>query len=190
MSKNKKILFMIYALTCFIAIGVCLIVDLALTRTITWSGISIASIILGWCITLPLFLNKFQLPLSLAALSVLTFPFLWYLARVTSVHSWFPTLGVTLAAIGVVMMWLVYLVFRFFKIHILYRSAISVFITTVIASPIINHIVASYTFENVSLLNDIANIFGGVIVTAVLVILGYTKTHPDVTPNQAPNTNN
>jgi len=190
MSKNKKILFMIYALACFIAIGVCLIVDFALTRTITWSGIAIASIALGWCVTLPMFLNRFQLTLSLLTLSGLVFPFLWYIAEVTSPVSWFFKLGIPVGGIGVILMWLIYLLFRFFKIHILYKSAVSVFISTVIASPFINHIIASYTAENVSLLNDIVNIFSGITVTIILVILGYMKTHTNVTPNQAPTTNN
>ena len=141
MSHTKKILFMLFTLMCFIAVGTCLIVDFAITRTVTWSGISIASIVLGWCITFPLLLDKFQIPLALTTLSVLVFPYLWYMAKVTSVNSWFVKIGVPIGIIGVVLMWVIYLLYRFVKIHVLYKSAIAVLLSTVIASPMTNHIV-------------------------------------------------
>jgi hypothetical protein len=177
MSKAKPILFMIFTLMCFIAAGICLIVDFALTRSITWSGISIASIVLGWFIICPLLFNKFQIPLSLATLSVVIFPYLWYIARITSPVSWFSTLGIPIGIIGIAFIWIIYLLFRLIKIHILYKSAVAVFLSTVIASPIINHIVAFYTVETAPLLQDIVNIFAGITVTALLAIWGYKRTH-------------
>ena len=176
MSSTKKILFMIFTLMCFIAVGICLIVDFAITRTVTWSGISIASIALGWCITCPLLLHKFQIPLSLATLSVLIFPYLWYMARETSVDSWFVKIGVPIGIIGVVFMWIIYLLFRFIKIRILYKSAVAVFLSTVIASPVVNHIIASHFENNMLIFQDIVNIFAGITVTALLAIWGYTRS--------------
>jgi hypothetical protein len=180
MSNTKKIAFMIFTLACFIAAGVCLIVDMAITRSITWSGISIASIALGWFVILPLFLNKWQITLSLTTISILIFPFLWYIAEVTSPVSWFFGLGIPVTIISVALMWVIYLMFRFLKTHVLYKSAIIVFLSAVIVSPIINHLVASYTAETITLLSDIINIFSGITATAVLAIAGYMKKRTSV----------
>ena len=175
MLKSKKVLSMLFALMCSIAIGVCLIVDMSIAGAVTWSGIAIVSIVFGWCVSFPLLLNKNHIYLSLTAISVLTLPFLWYLAKETTTVSWFPKLGVPLGIIGLVLIWLIYLLFRFIKIHILYKMAVSIFLITVIASPIIHQIAANYTLEKTALPNDVINAFTGIIVSAILTIWAYTK---------------
>jgi len=179
MFKNKNLwfmLFMLFALVCFVAIGTCLIVDVAVTGTMTWSGLTVASILFVWCVALPFFFSKRQVAWSLSIFTVLVLPFLWYLGEETVSVSWFMKLGLPLGIMSVGLAWLMYALFRFVKIHMLYRAAVTVLLVTVVANPIIHHLVGEFTGEKAALLISIINIFSGVVAAAVLGIVGYCKT--------------
>jgi len=173
MSKNRKLIFMLFTWACFIAIGVCIIVNVAIDKQITWSAYPILSIIFGWLIVSPLVIKKYGLAISLCALMLFVFPFLYFLEKITPNHSWFAPLGVPSAIVGIIAGWLIYLLFRFLKISLWYRSAIAVFLVGVIANMIIGHYVDAFLSTESSFLNRFINIFSCVAVSALLVILGY-----------------
>jgi len=173
---NKKLIFMLFTLACFIAMGVCLIVDMAITKQITWSAYPLISIPFGWIAVSPLFIKKYGKILCPCALTLLILPYLYFLEKITPVSDWFFTLGLPSAVIGIVVGWIIYFLFRFIRINIWYKVAISVFLAGVVASPIINHFVNAYTQTEPSFLNDFINVFSCIIVSAILGILGYRKT--------------
>lgn len=175
MFKNKKLLFMLFTLACFISMGICIIVDMATSNDMTWSKIVLISILFGWFVISPVFFQKHQLILSLTVISVLTLPFLYFLEKVTPITNWFFQLGVPLYMIGIALMWILYLLFRFVKISLWYKSAISVLLVAVIASPIINQIVDNYIGYKSVFPNDLINVFTGITLSAVLAVVGYMK---------------
>ena len=77
--------------------------------------------------------------------------------------------------IGIALMWILYLLFRFEKISLWYKSAISVLLVAVIASPIINQIVDNYIGYKSIFPNDLINVFTGITLSAVLAVVGYMK---------------
>ena len=87
MFKNKKLLFMLFTLACFISMGICIIVDMATSNDMTWSKIVLISLLFGWFVISPVFFPKHQLILSLTVISVLTLPFLYFLEKVTPIRA-------------------------------------------------------------------------------------------------------
>lgn len=175
MFKNKKITFMLFTLVCFIAMGVCLIVDMAITQQITWSAYPLLSIPFGWIAITPLFIKKYGKFLCPCVLTLSVLPYLYFIEKITPVSDWFFSLGLPLAVTGIVIGWIIYFLFLFLKISTWYKAAISVFLAGVVATPITNHFVNAYAQIEPSFLNDFINIFSCVIVSAILGILGYIK---------------
>lgn len=172
-SKIKKLIFMLFTLSCFVAMGVCLIVDMAITKEITWSAYLLISIPFGWVAISSLFIKKIGRILCLCILTLSVLPYLYLIEKITPVSDWFFPLGLPVAATGIIFGWSVYFLFRFIRINIWYKSAISIFLAGVIASPVINRFVNVYTQTEPSFLNNFINIFSCIIVSAVLGILGY-----------------
>ena len=177
MLKNKKLWLRVFALGCFIAIGACVITDLAINSKITWGMYPILSIPFGFFIIVPLTAKKNGIVLSLGSLTVLILPFLYLTDKITPVKDWFYPLGLPIAVSSVIMVWSSYIILRFVKINTWYKAAIVVFMCGVIMSPITNCFIGkSNLAEGNSPLNTFINIFSCVVLTAVFGICGYMKT--------------
>lgn len=175
MLKNRKLIFMLFSLACFIAMGVCLIVDVAITHTITWAAYPLLSIPFGWMIPSSLLMKKHGIILCPCVLTILGLPYLYLLEKLTPVSDWFFPLGLPSAITGILLGWAIYGLFRFIKINIWYKAAISVLLAGVIASPVINHFVDAFTGTGPSFLSYFINIFSCVVAASVLGIIGYRK---------------
>lgn len=55
---KNKLYFSIFTAICLIAVILCVICDLAISKTLTWSLISISSITFAWLILLPSIMFK------------------------------------------------------------------------------------------------------------------------------------
>ena len=177
MLKNKKLWVMVFALSCFIAIGMCVIVDLAINSEITWGMYPILSIPFGVFIITPLFAKKNGIALALSSLTVFILPFLYLIEKITPIKEWFYPLGLPITISSIITVWILYLMLRFFKINVWYKVSIVTFVCGVIMTPITNYFISTSNFaEGNSLLNTIINIFSCVVLTAVFGIYGYTKT--------------
>ena len=177
MLKNKKLWLMVFALSCFIAIGTCVIVDLAINRKITWGMYPILSIPFGFLIITPLIAKKNGMVLSLSSLTISILPFLYLIEKITPVKEWFCPLGLPITIFSIITIWISYFILRFLKINVWYKVAIVVFICGVIMSPITNYFIsASNLAEGNSSLNTFINIFSCVVLAAVFGICGYIKT--------------
>ncbi len=113
----------------FLAIFICMIVDLAVTKQFTWSLIVIDSCVFGGCLFIPPFVNKKHgLLYSLCFLTVLIFPFLGILYRLTA-PAWLTTdvlwkMEYPIALIWILFLWLVWLLIRRVKISPWFKVAI------------------------------------------------------------------
>ena len=177
MLKNKKLWLMIFALGCFIAIGVCIIVDFAINGEITWGIYPLLSILFGFFIIAPLFAKKNGMVLSLSSVTIFIVPFLYFIEKVTLTREWFYSLGLPIAITGIITLWVLYLSLRRSKINTWYKVSIVIFVCGVIATPITNYFVSiSNIAGGNSLLNTFINIYSCVILSAVFGICGYIKT--------------
>ena len=177
-SKMRKLIFMSFSLLCFIAAGVCLIVNIAIDRQITWAAYPLISIPFGWAVLAPVLVKNRGMTFLLCSLSLLAFPYLYFLSKITPVTDWFLPLGLPSAVAGVITCWFMFFLFCFIKTNIWYKAAISVFWLGVIVSSIINYFVDIYVGDNPFRWNNLLNIFACVIAAAVLGILGYSKSNP------------
>lgn len=175
--KNRKLFFLIFTLICFIAIGVSLIVDVAINKQVTWAMYPLISVVFGWALLSSLLAKKHGIFLSLTSLTLLILPYLYFLSQITPVTDWFIPVGLPSAIAGIVAIWILFLLFRFTKINIWYKSAITVFILCVGISPAFNYFMDIYMGYEPFTLDRVISVFSCIIVTAVIGIVGYIKSN-------------
>ncbi len=125
----QNISVLVFSLLSLIGILVCLLCDRAINGTLHWSLIAISSILLGWIVLLPI-LKYWHKGLvgSLAALTVLIFPYFIALDRLLETSLLLP-IGIRMAAIGVLFLWVVFAIFLLLKKRRWLAAGISVFLT-------------------------------------------------------------
>lgn len=173
---NRKLILMIYSLSCLIAAGVCLIVNMAINQQITWAAYPLLSIVFAWVIFLPLLAKKHKITLLLFTLTVLVLPYLFLLSKITPTTDWFIPVGLPAAVIGIIASWILFPLYLFGKMNILYKSAISVFLLGFVASTVINYFVDIYLKIEPFTWDRYLSIFSCIIASAVLGMLGYMKS--------------
>lgn len=108
----NKIISVIFSATLLIATVTCMICDVALHGTYTWSLIVLDSTILAWCSILPVTMaGKRGIAASLGALTALILPFLYILCRLLDVNAVF-SIGAVMSVFSAVYLWLVFAVFH------------------------------------------------------------------------------
>jgi transcriptional regulator with XRE-family HTH domain len=170
---DSKFVFLVFTVFCFIAAGTCVIVNLAVNRGITWASYPLLSVAFGWLTITPAIFRK--LLVSLGALTITMIPFLYFLERVTPSHDWFLGLGLPIAAVSIIFIWVLYLLFRFTKINLWYKFAIATFLCGVVDNLLISYYVDTFLGTDTSFLQYAISIFSYVVVSALLLILGYMR---------------
>ena len=110
MSKNT-IISIIYTVTMVIAILVCCICDVAISGTLTWSLITLSSILLTWIASFPIvLLGKKGVLIAIVAISILIFPFMYILSILIKVKQVF-TIGAIMSIITLAFLWIIYILY-------------------------------------------------------------------------------
>jgi len=169
---DSKILFLFFTLLCFLAVGVCVIVDYEMNKQITWASYPIISVPFGWSVISLLLFKKYTI--ASCVLTVMVVPFLYFLQKATPVSDWFFKLGLPSAILGIAFFWVSYLLVRFVKIGIWYKVAITFFFGGAVISPIVNYFVGKFTENEISVFNFFINIFSCIVVSALFWSIGYT----------------
>lgn len=174
--KKCKLAFQIMSGVFLIAIVVCLIVDFAVNRKATWSGYPIFSILLAWGIISPLLMaKKHKALISIGFTSIAIFPFLLLLELLTPANNWFLALGVPIAALAVVAVWITYFVIKFLKINTWYLSAIFVAVYGLGVSNGIRLFTSRFLGDGFVSLDGIINTIACVAIAVLCVLVGYSK---------------
>lgn len=106
-TAKNKIISALYSAALLLGIGVCLICDIAITGSFTWSPIPISSIVLAWVISFPSILwGKRGMFASLLAISVFVFPYLFLLSRLVNIWEVF-SVGSAVAAASIAFLWVI-----------------------------------------------------------------------------------
>lgn len=111
-TAKRRVFPILFSAVLLIAVLVCLICDLALSGSLTWSLIPVGSIVFAWLVSFPgIVFGKRGYTVSLLALSVLAVPYLYLLSRLIHVDKVF-SLGTAMAAPSILFLWIVAAVFR------------------------------------------------------------------------------
>lgn len=172
---NRRLFFRIFTISCLVAIVVCVIVNGIIDNQITWSAYTIMSIPFGWLIISPLLIRKYGIPLSLCSIMLFVSPYLFLLEKITPVENWFIPVGLPSAVVGIITMWVFYVLFRFLRISLWYKSAIAVFLLGAAVSPVINHYVNMFLNETPTFFIRFINIFPLIVLSVLLWITGYRR---------------
>ncbi len=107
----SAVIFVIFSAAIVIGMLVCIICDIAVSGSLTWSLIPIVSMAYAWAIVFPgLIMRKGRLTASLVSASVFTVPYLYMLSVLTGVHAVF-VIGTAAAAASLIFMWIIAAVF-------------------------------------------------------------------------------
>lgn len=124
-------------------IPVCAIVDVAVTNSISWSLYPISSALFVWCLLFPiLYRGKRGILLSMLMLTVLIFPFLLVIDRISDAEGFVLRIGGVAAVIALVFLWIAILIMKGFK----KRRLVGGGIVTILAAPFCVLINASLSF--------------------------------------------
>lgn len=145
-TKFKNILSVIHATVSLLfltAVITCIICNYAVSGSLTWAWYPISSILFSWLILLPIMiLDKKGICISLAVFSILTIPFLYILEKIIGTADLIMPIGVKSSIIGIIYLWIVFLLFNKAKI----RKYISVALALLLSIPVtamINSVVDS-----------------------------------------------
>lgn len=115
MNKTNKIIFSIISSVFLIAIFTCLIVDKAISGTLSWSIIPIASIIFVYLLIIPfIYLKKNKVLFSLILLTLLIIPYM-YVLNVFINSDTFLDLSIKASIVGLIYFWILFVLFKVLK---------------------------------------------------------------------------
>lgn len=174
MTKNT-VISLIFSVTLLIGIMVCLICDIAISGNLTWSLISVSSIVFAWIISIPgLILGKKGILISLISLCVFVIPYLFLLSRLIKVKEVF-SIGAVMALASILFLWVIVAVWN----HVgKTRKLIAlgmIFLLTIPFMVIINTILSKMIAEPILDVWDMLSVFILLILAFITFICDYAK---------------
>lgn len=113
-----------FSLLLLVGIAVCAICDMAISHTFTWSLYPISSIIFAWLVFIPIIrFREKGICGSLIACSIFIAPYLYILNKLIGTSNLFLPISIRMAFIGVVYLWLVFILFKTLKARKLLATA-------------------------------------------------------------------
>jgi len=131
---------------------------------------------MGWLMFSPLLLKKHGIVLALCSLTIFVLPYLFLLEKIVPYKDWFTPLGIPSAATGMLAIWIIFLVFRFLKINLWYKSAITLFVVGVLANLAIGVYVDIYLYDEFTSISTLISSAGCLLLTIYLIVQGRRKT--------------
>lgn len=124
-----------------LGIIVCLICDLAVSGTLTWSPIPITSILFAWLIFLPFLRSVLR---GLIAVTLFTIPYLYTLSKLLPTAALLFPIGIRMTVIVTVYLWCVCLLFKFLRT---YKAAAAACLLVIPLCILINFCLAGFISE-------------------------------------------
>lgn len=157
-----------------LAILVCVICDLAISKGLTWSLYPIVSILFGCLVIVPLFhFKEHKIKLSLLTLSVFIIPFLFCIEQISGTGGWMLPLGIPVSLISIVYIWVAFLVFQKLE-NKWYASALCLVLLFCLNWGI-NGIVSRFTSEPFFDVWDALTTGIVAVLTVVLLAIGHSR---------------
>lgn len=118
MSKKEKmritnvLISILFSITLLVGIMVCLICDIAISGSVTWSLIPVSSIVFAWIISFPgIILGKRGIIASLISLSIFIIPYLFLLSSFIKTKEVF-SIGGVMAVVSILFLWIIAAVWK------------------------------------------------------------------------------
>lgn len=110
--RKNVLIFMIYSIILLLGIIICSICDIAVTGELTWSSITLCSIIFAYVISFPvIILGKRGMTGSLISCSIFLIPYLYILSILIKVGAAF-TIGWVMSLMSITLLWILFLIYR------------------------------------------------------------------------------
>lgn len=156
-------------------VAVCAICDLAITGAFSWSLFPIGSIVLGWLVFFPTVkFGERGIPFSLLSMTVLIAPYLYLLDYLIPDAGLLLPVGIRMAAISVVFLWGLFLLFRALRKRKLLAGAASL-VLAIPAAFLINLILSRFIAEPLLDVWDILSYSLVLLAAAALFLLDYFR---------------
>jgi hypothetical protein len=172
---TRRIIVVAFTLACFVAAGVCLIVNLAVSQRVTWAAYPLASIAFGWSVLSPLAVRRHGVALSLGTATLLVLPYLYLLGGIIGARDWFTPVGIPAAIAGAGSLWLWFGLCRLTKLNAWHKSAVLVFAVGAVASPAVNYFVDTYAGMDPFTWDILLTVVVATSVSAVLAVSGWLR---------------
>lgn len=173
MAKNT-IISIVYTVTMVIGILVCCICDIAISGSLTWSLITLSSILITWIASFPvILLGKRGILISMASISIFIIPFMYILSILIKVKEIF-SIGAIMSIITLVFLWIIFVLYHRFKDRKLLATGIT-FLFAIPFTLLINIILSKFIGEPVIDIWDILSVFILLIVAAAFIIVDYAR---------------
>lgn len=173
-TKNG-IISILFSVVFLIGIMVCLICNIAISSSLTWSLIPVGSIVFAWAISFPsIILGKKGIFVSCMSFSIFIVPYLFLLSSLIKVKEVF-SIGAAIAVTSIVFLWIIIAIFirigkekKFAALGITFLSAIPFVI-------IVNMILSKMIGEPVLDVWDLLSIFMLLILAFISFICNYAR---------------
>ena len=173
MNKNT-IISIIYTITMVIGILVCCIYDVAISGTLTWSLITLSSILITWIASFPvILLGKKGVLVAMVAISILILPFMYILSILIKVNEVF-NIGAIMSIYTLVFLWIIYILYYRLKERKLLATGIT-FLFAIPFTLLINITLSKLIGEPVIDVWDILSVFILLIVSVAFIIVDYAR---------------
>lgn len=172
-SRNAMI-SVVYTVTMVVGILVCCLCDFAVTGKLTWSLITLSSILITWAASFPaILLGRKGIIVSMISISILIIPFLYVLSIILKVAGIF-RIGVVMSVISLIFLWLTFLLYQ----RLRERKLLATGITFLFAIPItflINFALAQLIDEPIFDIWDLLTVFILLILAVVFIRIDVVK---------------
>ncbi|MEY8518062.1 helix-turn-helix transcriptional regulator [Lachnospiraceae bacterium 29-84] len=174
MAKNV-IVSILFSITLFVGMMVCLICDIAISGDFTWSLVPVSSIVFAWVISFPsIILGKRGIIVSFLSLSVFIIPFLFLLSSFIKVKEVF-TVGSIIAVASIVFLWVIAAIFIRIGKNRKWMALGIVFLLNIPFMFIINVILSKMLAEPVFESWDMFSVFLWIALAFISFLCGYAR---------------
>ena len=161
---KNRIISIIFSALCIIGIIICVICDLVISKTLTWSLITISSITFAWIISFPIIsFGSKGISKGIVLLSISIIPFLYILSILINENYIFK-IGSIISFISIMYIWCIFGIFQLLKTR-KYKAIGITFLLMIPFELIINIVLSMMIFEPIIDIWDILSSF-------ILLILG------------------
>lgn len=115
-SKLRNVSAAVFSGLIVVGIVTCVICDLAVTGKLSWSLISISSLLYSWLLFFPgIFFKRNSICFMIVSLSVFTVPYLYVIRRVLSINETIINVGIPISLIAILYAWCCFVIFKLAK---------------------------------------------------------------------------
>ncbi len=173
MAKNT-VISIVYTVTMVIGILVCCICDVAVSGALTWSLITLSSILVAWIASFPIILlGKRGVLISMGSISIFIIPFLYILSILVKVKEVF-SIGAVMSIITLIFLWVILGLYRRLKERKLLATGIT-FLFAIPFTLLVNIALSKMIGEPVFDIWDILSVFILLVIAVAFIIGDYAK---------------